>query len=126
MIGFLFFGCGADVLSIPDAVGCETVRCLPDLDEGLIPKGFDDGPDEIYAIDLGSGGGDALCFEIPTESLCDVDNARFDWAGFGGKGCLLTRGSAFDCVRGGFRKTGDGGSWEGIGSTFMVCGCAVV
>jgi hypothetical protein len=47
MIGFLFFCCGADV---PDAVGaveCATIRCLLELDEGLMPRGFDDGPDEM-------------------------------------------------------------------------------
>ena len=48
------------MFNVVAVVGCETVRCLACRDEGLIPNGFDDGPDEMYAIDLGSGGGDAL------------------------------------------------------------------
>lgn len=45
---------------VTDAVDSATIRGLPGLDEGLIPRGFDDGPDETYAMDLRSGGGDAL------------------------------------------------------------------
>jgi hypothetical protein len=60
MMGFLFFCWGAVVPDVTDAVDSATIRGLPGLDEGLIPRGFDDGPDETYAMDLRSGGGDAL------------------------------------------------------------------
>jgi hypothetical protein len=91
---------------------------LSGLDEGLIPRGFDDGPDEIYAIDFGSGGGEALlCFAKSIEGFRDMDKDRPDWMGFGGKGCLLKKG-------GGFRNPGTvlviGGTWGAIGSIFMV------
>jgi hypothetical protein len=131
MMGFLFFSCCVDVLNSTDAVGCETIRCLPGLDEGLMPRGFDDGPDGIYAIDFGSGGGDTLlCFANSIAAFRDVDKDRLDSMGFGGKGCLLTRGAAFDCVLGGFRHTEVtdfiGGTWNVVGSIFIVFRGAIV
>jgi hypothetical protein len=73
MMGFLFFCRAVDVLGVPDAVAREKVRCLLGREEGLIPKGFDDGPDETYAMDLGSGGGDGLYL-----GSRDVDDVRLD------------------------------------------------
>ena len=122
MIGFLFFCCVVDVLGDADAVGCETMRCFPGLDEGLMPRGLDDGPDEMYAIDFGSGGGDALWWFVKLlEGLRDAYKDQVDSMGFGGKGCLLPRGSAFDCICRGFR-----GIECSFGSVFTVVKCATV
>ena len=61
--------------------------CCPNVEDGLMPNGFESDPGvEIQARDFGSGGGDVRCILVASSDILDKDVDRSVSKGFAGRG----------------------------------------